>query len=127
LRKFIIALFAFCFLLFAFVVGAMLFVGKKRALSSSAPLTVQVVSVSQNDENVLILRGAITNHSDRVYGVPKVAVVMRDAKGHVLGRYSFSPEVPLLAPSEQAEFSHRLNASLSGVKKVSLEFEKDVE
>jgi hypothetical protein len=108
------------------IVGATMFMGKKST-NDKGPLAVKMISLTHDEGDAWSIRAAIYNQSDKVYGVPIVTAVMRDDKGKVVGRQKFSPEVPLLAPSERAEFSHRIIISSPQVRKVGLEFEKVAE
>ena len=122
--RLITVLFAVCLVMLVAIVAATFYVKDKRHARAADPLAVSVISLTREEGDAWLLRGAVKNQSDRVFGVPVVTAVMRDDKGKVIGRQKFSPEVPLLAPSERAEFSHKITITSPLVKKIGLEFEK---
>lgn len=73
-------------------------------------------------QDLLVLRGEITNTSDEVQRVPQIRAELRDAQGRVVHSWSIAPPVRDLGPRETRPFNSAERDVPAGGRQLSLSF-----
>jgi len=118
---------AVCALLSAIVFTVAVVVQSKIDSVANKPLVAEISeikTVADKDGMArFVVRGAIINQTDKIYGVPDLVIVSRDAHGKPIARQKFLPSMPLLDAGASVEFNHVLSSSTDGVKKITVELQ----
>ena len=118
---------AACALLSAIVFAVAVVVQSRMDDASRKPLVAEISEIKTitgvDGVPHFVVRGAVTNQTDQIYGVPDLIVVSRDASGNPVARQKFMPSAPLLDAGSSVEFNHTLAASTDGVKKITVELQ----
>ena len=118
---------AACALLSAIVFTVAVVVQSKIDSVANKPLVAEISeikTVADKDGMArFVVRGAIINQTDKIYGVPDLVIVLRDAHGKPIARQKFLPSMPLLDAGASVEFNHVLSSSTDGVKKITVELQ----
>ena len=118
---------AACALLSAIVFTVAVVVQSKIDSVANKPLVAdisEIKTVADKDGTArFVVRGAIINQTDQIYGVPDLVIVLRDAHGKPIARQKFLPSMPLLDAGASVEFNHVLSSSTDGVKKITVELQ----
>lgn len=73
-------------------------------------------------QDLLVLRGEITNTSDEIQRVPQIRAELRDAQGRVVHSWSIAPPVRDLGPRETRPFNSAERDVPAGGRQLSLSF-----
>lgn len=118
---------AVCALLSAVVFSVAVIARHRMDNANVHPLVAQIVSadtVTDADGVAhFVVRGRITNLSDEIYGVPDIVVVSHGANGAPIAAQRVMPPATLLDAGAGVEFTERLTAPTTGVKKITIELQ----
>jgi predicted Zn finger-like uncharacterized protein len=76
----------------------------------------------ESGQDLLVLRGEITNTSDEVQRVPQIRAELRDAQGRVVHSWSIAPPVRDLGPRRTVPFNSAERDVPAGGRQLSLSF-----
>jgi len=120
----ICALVAAC--IFSFVVMLYFYNNPRKQPPLVASIDQQSVHIirDENGNNKIFVSGNITNNSDEMYGVPKLAIVSYDSDNNVLSRQNFMPPSTFIEAKTTVTFNHVLSVDPTGVKRIEIELKE---
>ena len=118
---------AACALLSAIVFTIAVVVQSRIDSATNKPLIAEISEIKTVVDNGgvprFVVRGAVINQTDQIYGVPDLVIISRDVHGKPIARQKFLPSVPLLDAGASVEFNHVLSTPTDGVKKITVELQ----
>ena len=118
---------ATCALLSAIVFAIAVVVQSKIDNVTNKPLVAEITEIKTvaDKDGVahFVVRGAVINQTDQIYGVPDLVIISRDARGKPIASQKFMPSVPLLDAGASVEFNHVLSGTTNGVSKITVELQ----
>ena len=118
---------AACALLSAIVFTIAVVVQSRIDSATNKPLIAEISEIKTVIGNGgvprFVVRGAVINQTDQIYGVPDLVIISRDVHGKPIARQKFMPSVPLLDAGASVEFNHILSTPTDGVKKITVELQ----
>ncbi|MCL1785621.1 MAG: zinc-ribbon domain-containing protein [Alphaproteobacteria bacterium] len=110
--------------LFAAVFAGMAAVRYMPTKKPKAPLVIEMTGVQKTAEEAWVVSGRVRNLSGKIYGIPDMALVVKNNAGDEVLRQKVRPPVPILDIGEAAEFAHTIADFPPAAKKLAVEFIK---
>lgn len=95
----------------------------QTGIQADLALSLSPLEYKQGEEdNILIIRGHITNKTDQLYRLPELNVLLLDKKHNTLSKKTRLPPTRLLGPGREIGIEFKVKNPPKGVHKVEVNF-----
>ncbi len=123
---FLTVLAALCAILSASVFAVAVILNHNSDKKMQQPLVVRVSDIRTAPDALgvarFIVTGVVENRSGEIYGAPDLVAISYDARGTIIGRQKFTPQVTLIDVGVSVPFSQILTSPADKVKKITVNF-----
>ncbi|MCL2538352.1 MAG: hypothetical protein FWF34_02035 [Alphaproteobacteria bacterium] len=125
-NNFLLIFASICALLATLVFAIVITIKSPRPRKSPDPLIIESVQIipteSKDNAHGFMVTGTVRNITDKIYGIPDMALELKNDSGDVIETIKIMPPAPLLDAGEHANFKQEVQIKSQSVRRANVVF-----